>query len=306
MGDIAKIGGSILGGIVGGPAGAAIGGGLGSLLGGSSDSASQGQQQAAQQSQQGFNYLTQSTLGTSYLPAGGSATNAISSLLGIGGGGGGAAAPGAGGLSPGAAAAQSTALGHAPGGNNTALQDIRQALALGRPISDASWAQAGFGPGGSAPGGTPAGAAPAGGGAPADPNAGFQNYLNSTGYQFQLGEGQRAIASSNATKGLLNSGATLKALNKYGQGVASQSFNNYLGQLGDVANRGLTAGNAIGGAAGDAGARSASYTAAAGATRQANTDVNLGAGIKAINAGFTPDASGATPFGSAYNYLRGR
>lgn len=32
--------------------------------------------------------------------------------------------------------------------NNTPLQDIRQAIELGRPISDASWAQAGYGPNG--------------------------------------------------------------------------------------------------------------------------------------------------------------
>lgn len=43
--------------------------------------------------------------------------------------------------------------------NNSPLQDIRQALQLGRPVSDASWAQAGYGPGGSAPG-TPAAVAP--------------------------------------------------------------------------------------------------------------------------------------------------
>lgn len=34
--------------------------------------------------------------------------------------------------------------------NNTPLQDIHQALSLGLPISDASWAQAGYGPGGTA------------------------------------------------------------------------------------------------------------------------------------------------------------
>lgn len=33
--------------------------------------------------------------------------------------------------------------------NNTPIQDIQQALALGNPVSDASWAKAGYGPGGS-------------------------------------------------------------------------------------------------------------------------------------------------------------
>lgn len=63
-----------------------------------------------------------------------------------------AAAPAAGapgGQSPGYAAAM--AAPPRSGGGNSPIQDIHQALQLGRPISDASWAQAGYGPGGSTP-----------------------------------------------------------------------------------------------------------------------------------------------------------
>lgn len=66
---------------------------------------------------------------------------------------------------------------------------------------------------------------------------GFQNYLNSTGYQFQLGQGQQAVAGSAAAKGILNSGSTAKALTQYGQNLATGSFNNYLGQLGSLNNQ---------------------------------------------------------------------
>ncbi len=62
--------------------------------------------------------------------------------------------------------------------NSTALQDIARAQAQGLPISDASWAQAGYGPGGSAlnGGASPtAGAtgAPMPGGAPGAPGSNF-------------------------------------------------------------------------------------------------------------------------------------
>ena len=59
----------------------------------------------------------------------------------------------------------------------------------------------------------------------------FQNYLNSTGYQFMLGQGLGAINSSAASKGLLQSGGTAKDLMTYGTNLASTTFNNYLSNL---------------------------------------------------------------------------
>jgi hypothetical protein len=70
---------------------------------------------------------------------------------------------------------------------------------------------------------------------------GFNNYLNSTGYKFNLQQGTDAIASQAATAGLLNSGGTAKGLMKYGQDLGGQYFNNYLGQLGGVAQAGQAA-----------------------------------------------------------------
>ena len=77
-----------------------------------------------------------------------------------------------------------------------------------------------------------AGGAGAAGGA----NSAFQNYLNSTGYQFRLGQGIGAIEGSQAVGGALNSGATLRALTKYGQNLGSAEFSNYLNQLGNMNN----------------------------------------------------------------------
>lgn len=77
-------------------------------------------------------------------------------------------------------------------------------------------------------------------------NAAYNNYLNSTGYQFQLKQGTSAITGSAAARGLLNSGSTGKALAGYGQDLASSYFNNYLNQEGAQAERGLQAGQMIG------------------------------------------------------------
>lgn len=98
---------------------------------------------------------------------------------------------------------------------------------------------------------------------------GFQNYLNSTGYNFQLGQGINAINSSAAAKGALNSGGTLKALDTYGQGMAGQYFNNYLGQLGGMSATGQTALGQTG-AAGTAGGTGAVNALANAANAQAN------------------------------------
>lgn len=69
------------------------------------------------------------------------------------------------------------------------------------------------------------------GGDPAASQQAFDTYRGSTGYDFRLGEGTKAIERSAAARGGLNSGATLKALARYGQDYGSNEFSNYLGQL---------------------------------------------------------------------------
>ncbi len=78
----------------------------------------------------------------------------------------------------------------------------------------------------------------------------FNNYQDSIGYDFIMDQGQRAITGSNAAKGLLNSGATGKALTQYGQNLGKSTFNDYLGSLFNLGNMGIQAGNVISGAGG--------------------------------------------------------
>lgn len=58
--------------------------------------------------------------------------------------------------------------------------------------------------------------------------AALANFRASPGYDFRLGEGVRALDNSAASRGMLLSGAQLKGLTDYGQGVASEEWGNYL------------------------------------------------------------------------------
>lgn len=56
-------------------------------------------------------------------------------------------------------------------------------------------------------------------------------FRKTPGYDFQMQQGREGIQNSLAALGMKNSGAGLKAITKYSQGVADQSFNNYLDRL---------------------------------------------------------------------------
>lgn len=58
-----------------------------------------------------------------------------------------------------------------------------------------------------------------------DPNLG-SDFQTDPGYQFRLNQGVNQINSSAAARGLGNSGATLKALDRYNQDYASNEYNN--------------------------------------------------------------------------------
>lgn len=72
----------------------------------------------------------------------------------------------------------------------------------------------------------------------------FENYRNSTGYNFRLNEGMNAINSGYAGAGSIKSGAAMKAINDYGQNMASGEFANYMGMLGNQQGLGAQAASA--------------------------------------------------------------
>lgn len=92
------------------------------------------------------------------------------------------------------------------------------------------------------------------------------------GYKFKYDEGLRAIDNSAASRGMAQSGAALKELERYGQGVAdqeydswlateTQNYNDWLNRLAGVAGQAQTATSAV---TGNRDALAAGTTAAAG------------------------------------------
>lgn len=77
-------------------------------------------------------------------------------------------------------------------------------------------------------------------GAPAQ-TQGFDQFRDSTGYQFRLGEGMNAVNSGYAGAGVLQSGAALRGAQEYGQNFASNEFSNYAGLLDNQQRLGLSA-----------------------------------------------------------------
>lgn len=75
----------------------------------------------------------------------------------------------------------------------------------------------------------------------------FEAYRGSTGYDFRVKQGQNALNSGYAGSGTLQSGAALKGLDDYRQGMASAEFGNYLNALGNQQSLGFSAASALAG-----------------------------------------------------------
>lgn len=149
------------------------------------------------------------------------------------------------------------------------------------------------------------------GGDPAAAGKAFNDFLGSTNYRFQLGQGLNAVSNSAAAKGLLNSGATLKALNNYGQNMAGNALQGYMGNLFNLGTQGIDVQKTIGAAGSQAGQ--------AGASALMNGAQNAAAlqmaGIGAQNSGMQglingigttiggKQGSGSNPFGNFFGDL---
>ncbi|MGI9451053.1 MAG: hypothetical protein ACR2QH_10525 [Geminicoccaceae bacterium] len=82
----------------------------------------------------------------------------------------------------------------------------------------------------------------------------FDEFFASPGFNFRLGEGIRALDRSAAARGRLLSGAQLRGITEFGQGLASNEFSNFQNRLLDLTNIGLQgAGLEAGALAGQAG-----------------------------------------------------
>jgi hypothetical protein len=71
--------------------------------------------------------------------------------------------------------------------------------------------------------------------------AAMANFYTDPGYQFQLTQGLRGVDAGAAAKGMLRSGATLKAEDTFAQGLAASDFTNYYNRLFDLSKLGESA-----------------------------------------------------------------
>lgn len=77
--------------------------------------------------------------------------------------------------------------------------------------------------------------------------AAFDAFRNTPGYQFGLDEGRKTLEASAAAAGGLNSGATLRALTRYGQGYADQQgYRPYVSDLMQLSGRGQAQASTMG------------------------------------------------------------
>ncbi|HEV7159024.1 MAG TPA: hypothetical protein VGN38_11765 [Caulobacteraceae bacterium] len=115
------------------------------------------------------------------------------------------------------------------------------------------------------------------GGDPVAEQKAFDNYLNSTGYQFALNQGEQAAEQNKAARGMLNSGATLKALDAYGTGLAQQYGQQYVGNLQNLTDTGQRSASSLTGAG-------QNYANAVGTNNTNAANVSANAGIASANA----------------------
>jgi hypothetical protein len=64
-----------------------------------------------------------------------------------------------------------------------------------------------------------------------------ENYVDFTGtpgYDFRFNEGTNAVQSLASARGSLHSGRTMEALNRFGQGIASEEYGGYMNRMRDL------------------------------------------------------------------------
>lgn len=114
-----------------------------------------------------------------------------------------------------------------------------------------------------------------------DASAPYGGFEASPGYQWRLDQGVQAAERSASSRGLLGSGAAMKAVQRYGEGLASSEYENYTNRLASLAGVGQSATQSTSAAGQNAAnGMSQAYTQAGNAT--ASSYLNTG---NAVNSG---------------------
>lgn len=138
----------------------------------------------------------------------------------------------------------------------------------------------------------------------------YGGFMESPGYQFRVDEATKAIERSAAARGGLRSGATMDALQRRVQGVASGEFENYANRLANLAGVGQSAtGSTAQAGQNYASGASQAYTNAGNARASAyqNTGAAINSGIQGVAGGFLygQGYGGGTNMGSSTQWPQG-
>lgn len=126
-------------------------------------------------------------------------------------------------------------------------------------------------------------------------DAAFQSYAKSTGADYTQRRGVDAITSSAATRGMLNSGSTLKAVNQFARDDSQRYVGSYLDRLFGLSGQGMGAASALAGVG-------QNYAGAVGANNNAAADVTGNAALSQANIFNNLIGQGV----QAYGYSRGQ
>lgn len=117
-------------------------------------------------------------------------------------------------------------------------------------------------------------------------------FMATPGYDFRLSEGMKALDRSAAARGVIHGGGYGKELIRYGQGLATEEFDNYANRLAGLAGMGQQATN-TGVAAGTQTAGNISNLTMAGANAQGNALIQAATARASGYAGVGNAAGGA-------------
>jgi hypothetical protein len=106
----------------------------------------------------------------------------------------------------------------------------------------------------------------------------YDEFRATPGYQFQMSEGLKAVDRGAAARGLLGSGAAVKGEQRFGAGLADQTYGQYVGALQSLAGVGQTATQATS-QAGQSAANNISNAYMAAGNARASSYANTGSAI---------------------------
>lgn len=128
--------------------------------------------------------------------------------------------------------------------------------------------------------------------------SGYQAFVNSPYYQFGLNEGINALNNGYAANGMIQSGAAMKGITKFGQDYGFGKMNEFIGLAENQSNRGIQAGGAIAGvstnalnnitSANNAIGNAAANRAIAGGVANANMWSGIGSALGTVASSFSP------------------